>query len=212
MNGAQWAANPKSQIPNQQISNPQSLIPNPLFSVRTPTAVVTDLGTEFGVEVSKSGATWSHVFQGKIDVRPVGDDSLPSLSGRRARGDGSGCAVRLGVGESARVDRVRGAVEYNASCGRPGRSIGGGGFARQMPRQAAIELFNTGVGGTVGARTGTGNLRPAATTLTLKPQPAVVTSSSRRGIWTTIPRGRMGFRRRSRTSSDAVYMAILPGK
>ena len=40
--------------------NPKSLIPHPtihypLFSVRTPTAVVTDLGTEFGVEVDEAG-------------------------------------------------------------------------------------------------------------------------------------------------------------
>jgi hypothetical protein len=37
-----------------------------LFAVRTPTAIVTDLGTEFGVEVEKSGVTRSHVFQGKV--------------------------------------------------------------------------------------------------------------------------------------------------
>ena len=46
-------------------SNPQSLIPNPLFAVRTPTAVVTDLGTEFGVEVDRSGTTRSHVFRAR---------------------------------------------------------------------------------------------------------------------------------------------------
>ena len=42
------------------IPNPQSLIPNPLFAVRTPTATVTDLGTEFGVEVQRDQRkTWS---------------------------------------------------------------------------------------------------------------------------------------------------------
>ena len=46
----------------------------PLFSVRTPTAVVTDLGTEFGVEVGKNGDTTSHVFQGLVRVQVVGDD------------------------------------------------------------------------------------------------------------------------------------------
>ena len=45
----------------------------PLFSVRTPTAVVTDLGTEFGVEVNRSGTTRSHVFQGRVKVCPVVD-------------------------------------------------------------------------------------------------------------------------------------------
>ena len=45
----------KSELrtPKSEISNPQSLIPNPLFSIRTPTAIVTDLGTEFGVEVDR---------------------------------------------------------------------------------------------------------------------------------------------------------------
>ena len=41
----------------------------PLFSVRTPTAVVTDLGTEFGVEVTREGNTDARVFQG---ARPSG--------------------------------------------------------------------------------------------------------------------------------------------
>jgi hypothetical protein len=54
------APNPKS--PNLQISK---------FIVRTPTATVTDLGTEFGVEVNKKGSTTSQVFRGSVEVRPV---------------------------------------------------------------------------------------------------------------------------------------------
>jgi hypothetical protein len=53
-------------------SNPQSLIPNPLFAVRTPTATVADLGTEFGVEVSREGTTAVHVLQGVVEARPIG--------------------------------------------------------------------------------------------------------------------------------------------
>ena len=59
-------------------SNPQSLIPNPLFAVRTPTAVVTDLGTEFGVEVDKEGSTSSHVFRGSIRVQATSRDANTS--------------------------------------------------------------------------------------------------------------------------------------
>ncbi len=66
-----------NKSPNQQISNPQSLIPNPFF-VRTPTAVVTDLGTEFGVEVSKTGDTTSHVFRGLVRVQVTGGTGLAS--------------------------------------------------------------------------------------------------------------------------------------
>jgi hypothetical protein len=45
------------------------------FAVRTPTALVTDLGTEFGVEVSKDGNTQSHVFRGSVRVQVTGADS-----------------------------------------------------------------------------------------------------------------------------------------
>ena len=42
-----------------------------LFAVRTPTATITDLGTEFGVEVRPNGSVDVHVFVGKVqcDVR-----------------------------------------------------------------------------------------------------------------------------------------------
>ena len=54
------------------ISNPSlSPAPCPLFAVRTPTAIVTDLGTEFGVEVSKEGRTISHVFRGSVELRTI---------------------------------------------------------------------------------------------------------------------------------------------
>jgi hypothetical protein len=61
-----------SHSPLATNSNPQSLIPNPLFSVRTPTALVEDLGTEFGVEVADNGKTTSHVFQGRVVMRVAG--------------------------------------------------------------------------------------------------------------------------------------------
>ena len=48
--GRTQAANPEPRTPN----------PEPLFAVRTPTAVVTDLGTEFGVEVDAKGDTTSY--------------------------------------------------------------------------------------------------------------------------------------------------------
>ncbi len=51
-----------------------STIHNPLFTVKTPTAIVTDLGTEFGVEVSKEGNTTSHVYLGSVEMRAVAAD------------------------------------------------------------------------------------------------------------------------------------------
>jgi hypothetical protein len=102
-----------------------------LFSVRTPTAIVTDLGTEFGVEVEKSGTTKSHVFRGRIDVRPVGggiQDPKPVL---------------LGENESATVDaRPSGPV---AVVRRENPSTAPA-FAVRLPQRVPIKLFSTGIG------------------------------------------------------------------
>ena len=66
-----------SKSPNP-MPNPQSPIPNPsslstihypLFTIKTPTATVTDLGTEFGVAVSREGRTELHVLQGTVEAQ-----------------------------------------------------------------------------------------------------------------------------------------------
>ena len=103
-----------------EISNPQSLTANPLFTVRTPTALVTDLGTEFGVEVEKSGATRSYVFRGKVELRPDGKGSDP----RRV--------VQLEANESARVHRREGRIIAVRDAGQPNA------FMRRMPRPAPM--------------------------------------------------------------------------
>ncbi len=82
-------SNPQSLIPNPSLSP----IPNPLFTIKTPTATVTDLGTEFGVEVSKEGNTVSHVFRGTVEVRPI------------ARNGQRGQRLLLTANESAQVER-----------------------------------------------------------------------------------------------------------
>ena len=73
--------------------HPSSFIPNPLFSVRTPTATVTDLGTEFGVEVDKQGGTSAHVFHGVVEVQAT------------AHGSHRCQAIQLNENESAQVQR-----------------------------------------------------------------------------------------------------------
>ena len=55
------------------------LVPHSSFAIRTPTATVTDLGTEFGVEVSKSGETVSHVFRGSVRLQVASVDGEPRL-------------------------------------------------------------------------------------------------------------------------------------
>ena len=67
------------QIPNlkSQIVSPSPLSPllSPLFVIRTPTAMVTDLGTEFGVEVNEEGATESQVFAGSVKITVLGEQN-----------------------------------------------------------------------------------------------------------------------------------------
>ena len=80
-------------IRNHASPSPLSSLPSPLFSVRTPTALVTDLGTEFGVEVDKDGMTRSHVFHGKV--------VLTALDG----GKKPGRKITLALDQSARIER-----------------------------------------------------------------------------------------------------------
>jgi hypothetical protein len=97
---AAFPANYPSNISDIQISpalSPLSPLPSPLFSVRTPTALVTDLGTEFGVDVDRSGQTASHVFRGKVAMAALADG-----------GEKQGREVVLGENESAQVERPSG--------------------------------------------------------------------------------------------------------
>ena len=62
------------RVQGSEIPHSSSLIPYPLFAVRTPAATVTDLGTEFGVEVAEDGRTDVHVFSGSVRAATaVGD-------------------------------------------------------------------------------------------------------------------------------------------
>jgi hypothetical protein len=86
----------KSEVRGQrsESANQKSEIRNHQFAVRTPTATVADLGTEFGVEVQASGATATHVYRGIVEVRPATEGAVSS-----------GQAVRLAENESLRVEK-----------------------------------------------------------------------------------------------------------
>jgi hypothetical protein len=131
--------NMAAKSPNLQISqspNPDSPLsppPSPLFSIRTPTATIADLGTEFGVEVDKSGGSKTYVYRGKVEVRTIEGDAA------------KGKVVVIGQGESARVeagnDRVARVVR-----GKEEPTY----FVRQMPKWIPIKVYGTGVGQQVG--------------------------------------------------------------
>ena len=106
-----------SFITHHSSSNPQSLIPNlssalrlrppPSFSVRTPTATVTDLGTEFGVEVNEQGDTTSHVFVGQVKVASVGGTAIGTQehvlhAGQTATSDAAKTVVTMAKGSGKR--------------------------------------------------------------------------------------------------------------
>jgi hypothetical protein len=98
------ASNHQSEVQNRK--SPLSPLSSPLFSVRTPTAVVTDLGTEFGVEVGPAGDTLSHVFRGSVSVRLVGGHDRwqevvlrenESARAEKGEGGGDGRLTRVGT-------------------------------------------------------------------------------------------------------------------
>ncbi len=102
------------------------------FAVRTPTATVTDLGTEFGVEVEKSGGTLSHVYRGKVELRVVVCDGKNNEQ-VIPLGENESARVALDNAKVVRIVRIKGAEPSNA-------------FTRKMPKAVPIKLFNTGVG------------------------------------------------------------------
>ena len=103
------AANPKSL--NLQISK---------FVVRTPTAIVTDLGTEFGVEVSENGDTTSHVFRGSIKVQAAKGLAASAASGADSADGNPPREAILQENESVRVGRVR-ETHHDPADGEPVR-------------------------------------------------------------------------------------------
>ena len=93
------AANHQIRNPKSQILNPSPLspLPSPLFVIHTPTATVTDLGTEFGVEVTEEGNTISHVFRGSVRLEVVAVD-----------GEAEPAAQVLHENQSVRVEKGSG--------------------------------------------------------------------------------------------------------
>ena len=79
-----------SQSQTSSLSTPHS----PLFAISTPTAVVTDLGTEFGVEVCENGDVVAHVLEGQVEFKVLGD------------GDRKEEVYHLDAGKSARLAKI----------------------------------------------------------------------------------------------------------
>ncbi len=144
----QWqvASEERSEVRGQRSEHyPLATGHYPLFSVRTPSAIVTDLGTEFGVEVDRLGATRSHVFRGKVELRAVAGPG-PGTSAPGVTDSVKDYVIQLGADESASVAPGSPRVVRTTQVGGQ-RPTAPGEFVRRMPRWTPIEgLFNTGVG------------------------------------------------------------------
>jgi hypothetical protein len=150
-----------ARVGERGIRNPPSPLPPlpaPLFAVRTPTAVVTDLGTEFGVEVDKSGDSKAQVFRGRVEMQAV---DAPRVAKAVTLGENESARVEAGQGQVAKV--VRGTSWPNT-------------FVRQMPRRVNIKLLGTGVNIKPGDDDPHWQLVARSDDPKFKPRPAVVIS------------------------------------
>jgi hypothetical protein len=89
------SANQKSEIRNQKS-----------FTIRTPTAIVTDLGTEFGVEVQASGLTRTHVFRGTVALQAISAQKTPIGAVEVLRENESGQVQEARAGTEPAVRRL----------------------------------------------------------------------------------------------------------
>jgi len=100
------------EIPKSQIPNPKSS-PAPAFAVRTPTATVTDLGTEFGVSVADDRSVEVQVFRGLVDVERQDLTGAGRQSSYRLAAN-EGLHIDHGVAQVSRVRANR--SQFPATC------------------------------------------------------------------------------------------------
>ena len=93
VNQKSLASSPQPLVPHADPSS-RSPFPSSLFTIKTPTATVTDLGTEFGVEVDKSGHTDTQVFVGTVRIASLNE-----------QGNETGQSQTIRAGQYARVGK-----------------------------------------------------------------------------------------------------------
>jgi hypothetical protein len=122
--------NYKARMTNDEgLQNSSFVIPPSSFIIHTPTATVTDLGTEFGVETDGT-ITKSYVFRGEVEVAPLAGRNSPARP------------IRLKKDQSAVVDRS-GLVSSLPASGAGRR------YVRVLPRPACDWFPNLRDGETV---------------------------------------------------------------
>jgi hypothetical protein len=102
------------------------------FAVRTPTAMITDLGTEFGVQVDAAGITQSHVFRGSIQVQTT-----------FAEGSGKAVSHVLHENESIRVGPSRDGRGVGTSTTLSPSAAWAQDFIRDIPKEPNVAMVKT---------------------------------------------------------------------
>ena len=100
------------------------------FVVRTPTATVTDLGTEFGIEVSEEGITEARVFVGQVQVA-IGN--VPGNAGNPTQVISAGQYAQVGRNEAISVGKgssADGVKRFTRVMPTPPRSLTGDEYAK----------------------------------------------------------------------------------
>jgi hypothetical protein len=132
--------NEQRRTKNEELSAVSSsfLVPRSSFVIRTPSATVTDLGTEFGVEVSSEQQTRAHVFHGRVIVR----SQHPLTSTGGVAGE-----VELGEDESASVTSRGVTMGYTGANAEA--AVKAIVFVRQIPKQVCkmLDLVDIVAGG-----------------------------------------------------------------
>jgi len=103
------------------------------FAIETPSTLVVDQGTEFGVEIDASGRTGVVVFEGQVDLSHPSSDDGPTPIKRLGQGEG------MRVGQSGQLSRIV-AVER-----RPGDGVWSTGTS--VDRQAVIRSVHDNIRG-----------------------------------------------------------------
>jgi hypothetical protein len=152
-----------------QESSPKSPIPNsPLFAVRTPTAIVTDLGTEFGVEVKGDSETQLHVFRGSVQLQRTGVTAgQESPNNTTILHANEAASIKIQHGNGAKENKLvisRGQFDTTA-------------FVRRLPKlkRVRIPTFNTGINTAEGKPDPHWRVVARSDDPKFKPCPAVVT-------------------------------------
>jgi hypothetical protein len=141
----------------------ESRIPGGGFVVRTPTAVVTDLGTEFGVSVASSGATHVDVFEGKVAVTPANPSASAPAGLLLSAGQAASITAAAISMDSAGAIAQRFVSQLNSSLDSLDVAdlvSGGDGSAHRRGNAIDTLTGQAGVLGAVAERHGNGRYHP----------------------------------------------------